>query len=152
MAGRQADLPARLHESAVHVADDDRLGGPAMTDRFRDYIVSGVMWVDDEAWRLEPPRGRLRPTLVDMATGSALERKAAHFLFVLACLDFDPARAGMAMTPPLLPEYSYYYTEKAIVRMAQCIERHESRARLPWQVSGRYRTLPTSQREVEAIA
>jgi hypothetical protein len=149
----QASLPEKLHESAVHVADDDHLGGPAMTDRFRDYISSGVMWVDGEPWRLEGARGRIRPVLVDMATsGSALERKAAHYLFVLACMDFDPERAGMRMTPPLLPEYSFYYAEKAIVRIAQRMTQHEARSRMPWQMSGRYRELPPSKGRVEAVA
>ena len=140
----QADLPARLHESAVHVEDHDHLGGPRMTDRFRDYIASGVMWVDDEAWQLEPPKGRVRPVLVTMAMGSNLERHAARFLFTLACLDFDPEQAGMAMTPPLMPEYSFYYTEKAITRLAKRMRQSEDRDRLPWQLSDRFRELKVS--------
>lgn len=149
----QADLPMRLHESAVHVDEQDHLGGPRMTDRFRDYLDSGVMWVDGEAWKLDSPKGRVRPVLMSMATGSLLERRAAHYLFALACLDFDPERAGLSMQPPLLPEYAHYYAEKAITRLAQRLLHSERRAEMPWQISKQYREIdergvgvPTSQR------
>jgi len=127
-----SDIPAKLHNVKL-VDDGDHLGGPAWTARFRDYVGSGVLWVDEEPVRLEAPRGRLRNELALMATGSVLERRAARFLFALACLDFDPARAGLAMSVPLLPEYAYYYAEGAIGRLRQRCEQADR----PWQLSRR---------------
>jgi len=146
----QAELPERLHESAVHVDDLDHLGGPIMTERFKDYIGSGVMWVGDEVRSLETPRGLLRQVLSDMARGSLLERQAARFLFLLACRDFDPESTGLAMRPPITFEYSPYYAEKALGRLRQRMEQREQRKRQPWQMTGDYRTLASKESDVVA--
>lgn len=132
----QAGIPSKLHNLSL-VDDGDHLGGPAWTDRFRDYVASGVLWVDDEPLRLENPSGRVRNELASMAGGSILEQRAARFLFALACLGFDPAKAGLAMNVPLLPEYAYYYAEGAIRRLRQRCEQADK----PWQLTGRYRSL-----------
>jgi hypothetical protein len=147
----QADIPAKLHESAAHVSDDDHLGGPAMTDRFVAYLDSGVMWVDGEPRRLARPKGRLRQALTSMAVSSGLERQAAHFLFVLACVGFDPVAAGRRISPPLGSEHSPYYAEKAIARLRQRMERREEREQQPWQMTGDYRIVD-GHGEVPAVA
>lgn len=104
----QAPIPERLHRHQVD--DGDRLGGPALSERFRRYL-------------LDPPRDDLRRAMLEMATGSLFERVAAHYLFALACRDFDPAAAGLSMSPPLMPEYSTYYAEKAVARLRERMER-----------------------------
>jgi len=147
----QTDLPEKLHEASVHVSELDHLGGPSMTERFLHYLDSGVLWVGDEVWRLERAHGRLRQVLTDMARGSFIERRAARFLFVLACQDFDPERAGMAMTPRLTSDYSPYYTEKVIARLRERMEQAEERRHQPWQMTGEYRELDR-QREEAAVA
>lgn len=135
----QEDLPRRLHESASHVGDEDHLGGPEMTERFKAYIGSGVVWIDGEPVKQDGPRGPVRRAFVGMATSSRLEQDAARFLFALVCRDFDPVAAGLSLEPPLMPSYSPYYAEKAIARLAERMERAERQGERPWQASGHYR-------------
>lgn len=105
-----ASLPRRLHEGFSTVEPDDVLGAPAWSDRFRRFLT-------------EPSHDPIRQAFDTMARGSLFDRCGAQFLFRLACLDFEPTSAGLAMTPPLLPEYATWYAEKAIARLSQVLAR-----------------------------
>lgn len=101
-------LPRRLHEGYSTVEPDDALGAPAWTARFRTFLT-------------EASHDPIRQAFETMAHGSLFDRCGAQFLFRLACLDYEPERAGLAMTPPLLPEYATWYAEKAITRLAEVL-------------------------------
>jgi hypothetical protein len=102
----QLALPNKLHRGATHVDDGDHLGGPGWTDRFRRYIA-------------EVPNDPMRRAIAEMTKGSLLERSAARYLFTMACLDFDVVKAGLLSRPPITPEYSSYYADKAIHRLRE---------------------------------
>jgi hypothetical protein len=80
----QEGMPMELHESAAHVEPDDALGDPAMTERFRRFLLGG----------LNTP---IRRALRWMANGNTRDRAEARFLFVLACHGFDIRAAAYAI-------------------------------------------------------
>ena len=108
----QEGMPERLHESAEHVEAVDPLGqvlgDPAMTERFRRLLLGG----------LHTP---MRRAVRQMAYGSLSDRVGARFLFALACRDYDVRAAGLSMSPPLMPEFSPWYAERAIRRAFEVI-------------------------------
>lgn len=145
----QGALPRAMHEGADTVEPEDALGAPALTDRWRSYLL-GQAGTGDAP---EPIRQALR----DMATGdNRYERCAAAFLFTMACLDFDPTTAGLRvkghcmcdperdedgrfLTPhaavrgcvmrilPLSPEFAPYYAQQAIDRLRERVVKLEKR-------------------------
>ena len=117
----QADIPTRLHEGWSTVEPGDAWGAPAWTARFRRYLLTGGT----------PYPGTTRYGLYRMSRGNLLERVGAVYLFKLACLDFEPGLAAMAMTPPLLPEYAPYYCQHALGRLAQVMAMPEPLREVP---------------------
>ena len=127
-AAWQEGIPTRLHESSGHVESQEvlgvpPLGGPAMTDRFRDFLT-------------KPARTPMRRAVQRMReSGSLTDRVGAQYLFALACRDFDVFAAGLSLTPPLMPEYAPWYAERAIRRadeVSEQVERQRERPRRIW--------------------
>ena len=121
----RASFPARLHE-AFSVEADAVLGSPAWTERWKTWMTANDPAKDSDAPPTYEPIRRAHMAMT--MSESLFDRCGAAYLFRLACLGFDPIAAGRNMDTPLGVEYVAWYTEKAIARLRERMDKERQKA------------------------